>query len=173
MAAKSISDTSPANVEAAIRYFLGPEKPSTRQVASKYTIHEATLRRIFKQRGVVRSAAPEQKRQVVNEAMSGIRRQDVTQGVTQHDAMRQQIDDAAKEDIDDMQNALDVARSCIRRLKEIVETVSDPREVKAVADANEKAMLTIRKIRGLDAPVDFSNMSDEEVAALARGMAPK
>lgn len=169
---KPKSDMSAANIESAIRHYLGPERPSLRQVASKHNIHEATLRRIFRQRGVVRSAAPDQKRQLVNEAMSGVKLPDGTHEPT-HDAMRQQIEDAAQRDIDDMQSALDVARRCISRLKEIVINAADAREVKTVAEANEKAMLTIRKIRGLDAPMDFSHMTDEEVAALARGMTPR
>ena len=66
-----------------------------------------------------------------------------------------------------MEDALTVARNCLRRLLQLVPDAEDGKAIKAIADANEKAMLTIRRIRGLDAPVDFSDWSDDELQALA------
>jgi len=142
------------NLSLAIADYIGPDMPSFATLAARYGIPETSLRRKFKERGVFRNPdASNRKRQQVEAHFAGV--DDST------------IEDAANQDIADMQSALDVARGCLNRLKALVKEEVDAKELKAVMDATEKAVTVIRKIRGLDAPVDFSDWSDDELQALA------
>lgn len=141
-------------------------KTPLRRLADQYGVTEGAIRARAKKGGWTRDAVG-LKRSLVANAMSGI-----SQGVTQ-DELRNCIESEAKTDIDDMQTGLDIARNCLRNLLIVSTDCEDPRVIKTIIESNKLAIETIRKIRGLDAPMDFSNMSDEEVAALARGMAPK
>lgn len=115
---------------------------SLRAIAEEYGTVEGTIRSRAKKHGWARN--PEAiKRGMVKAAMSG-----VTQGVTQN-AMRE-IEDAAAQDVADMQAALAVARACVQRLRGMAEKSEDPKEVKVIAEANNIATGTIRRIRGLD-----------------------
>lgn len=138
----------------AISDYMGPDCPSFATLAARYSIPETTLRRKFKERGIFRSPdAAGRKRQRVESHFTGVD--------------ENAIEQAANQDIADMQSALDVARGCLTRLKALVKEEVDAKELKSVMDATEKAVTVIRKIRGLDAPVDFSDWSDEELQALA------
>lgn len=152
-------------IELAAAEYTGPNRPSLLSLAEKYDIPETTLRRAFKSRGIIRGTAVQRKRQLIEDHFSG----ETASDPANPEVLQASIEIEAAADIKDMGDALTVCRKAIRRLLEVVEQITDPREIKAVCDANEKAMLTIRKIRGLDAPMDFSNMSDEELEALAKG----
>lgn len=136
------------------------------QIAKQHGITEGTIRARARKNGWNRDSSG-LKRQIVADSMSG-----VTKGVTT-DTIRNNIESEAQTDIDDMQTGLDIARNCLTNLLAVSLDCQDPRVIKTIIESNKLAIETIRKIRGLDAPMDFSNMSDEEVAALARGMAPK
>ncbi|RQW79775.1 MAG: hypothetical protein EHM62_06185 [Methylococcus sp.] len=144
--------------------YTGPNKPSLLSLATKYDIPETTLRRAFKARGIIRGTAAQRKRQLVEDHFSG----ETADDLTNPEVMQAKIEIEAAADIEDMNDALTVCRKAIRRLLDVVETIAEPREIKAICDANEKAMLTIRKIRGLDAPLDFSDWSDDELQLLAQ-----
>jgi hypothetical protein len=71
-----------------------------------------------------------------------------------------------------MDDALTVCRKAICKLKAVIDTLVDPRDIKAAVEANARAVDVIRRIRGLDAPVDFSDWTDEELAMVAQGKMP-
>lgn len=157
-----ISDDRLSEIEVAYRAGL----KSVNALAKEFEIPESSLRRLAKKKGWVQDA-PGRKRRIVADHFAGL-----ANGVANGE-VRQMQEDAAQADIDDMQTGLDIARNCLSNLLEVSEDCKDPRVIKTIIESNKLAIETIRKIRGLDAPMDFSNMSDEEVAALARGMAPK
>jgi hypothetical protein len=144
--------------------YTGPNKPSLLSLATKYDIPETTLRRAFKSRGIIRGSAAQRKRQLVEDHFSG----ETADDLTNPEVMQAKIEIEAAADIQDMDDALALARSCIRRLKDVVETLTDPRCIKATVEANARAVDVIRKIRGLDAPLDFSDWSDDELQLLAQ-----
>lgn len=143
------------NLSLAIADYQGPDCPSFATLAARYGIPETSLRRKFKEHGVIfRSPdAANRKRQKVEQHFAGV--DDST------------IEQAADQDIADMQSALDVARGCLTRLKALVKEEVDAKELKSVMDATEKAVTVIRKIRGLDAPTDLSDWTNEELEILA------
>jgi len=142
------------NLSLAIADYMGPDMPSFATLAARYSIPETTLRRKLKERGIFRNPdASNRKRQQVEAHFAGVD--------------ESTIEDAANQDIADMQSALDVARGCLARLKQVVQKESDPRELKSVMDATEKAVTVIRRIRGLDAPVSFEDWTNEELETLA------
>ena len=151
-------------IELAAAEYTGPNRPSLLSLAAKYDIPETTLRRAFKTRGIIRGTAVERKRKMIEDHFSGETESDPTNP----EVLQASIEAEAAADIQDMDDALTVCRKAIRRLLEVVEQITDPREIKAVCDANEKAMLTIRKIRGLDAPLDFSDWTDAELEIMAQ-----
>lgn len=140
---RRFTDESLSQIEAA--YKAGGK--SLNALAKELDIPEPTLRRLVKKNGWVQDA-PGRKRKIVSEHFAG-----VSSGMTNkltNDEVRQRQEAAALEDISDMQAGLDVARACIRRLGDMVEDASDPRDIKVIVDANKGAIETIRKIRGLD-----------------------
>ena len=155
-----ISHLDSAAVEAAIKDYLSASRPSLNACATRHGIPESSLRRIVKQRGIIRSSAPDEKRQLVAEHFAG---NAMANQVTNDEARQKDVLDEAEQDIADMTDALNVARAVLRRLLAIVNTLVAPRDLKAVCEANKSAMETIRRVRGLDVPMDFSNMSDEEL----------
>lgn len=162
------STTKPEQIEAALRDFLGPSNQSISAIAEKHGVPTTTLRREIRKRGIVRTSAPEQKRRRVVEHFAG-GLADTGQNPRQ---IRQTVEDEAVQDIADMEDALSVARACIKRLLAIIEDLADVRDIKTVAEANRLAMETIRKIRGLDAQMDLSKLSDAELEAIAAGRMP-
>lgn len=153
-------------IENAVKHYLSPEEPSVLECCRRFGVSEGTLRRVLKSKGFMIRSAAEQKRQRVADhfAVGG----DLADKLADAQPSAKDIDDAADVDINDMERALEVARLCIKRLKTLIPHAIEARDVKAIADANEKAMLTIRKIRGLDAPMDFTDWSDEELAYLSK-----
>lgn len=145
----------------AIAEYTGPDRPSLLSLATKYAIPETTLRREIKRRGIVRGDAADRKRRLVAGHFSG----ELADETASSEAA---IAAAAGLDIDDMQTGLDVARNCLRNLLEISEKTKDPRVIKAIVESTKVSIETIRKIRGLDAPVDFSDWSDEELHYMAQ-----
>lgn len=141
-------------------------KTPLRRIAEQYGVTEGAIRARAKKGGWTRDASG-LKRSIVANAMSGVP-QNITQG-----ELRNCIESEAKTDIDDMQTGLDISRNCLRNLYAVSLDCDDPKTIKIIIEANKLAIETIRKIRGLDAPMDFSRMSDEEVAAIARGMMPR
>ncbi|GAB6049117.1 hypothetical protein JCM19379_29490 [Methyloparacoccus murrellii] len=154
-----------AAIESAVKHYLSPEGPSVLECCRTFGVSEGTLRRVLKARGIVARSAVEQKRKKVVEHFAGGPGAD---RLADAEPTAEAILAAAEVDIGDMQSGLEVARGCLRRLKELVPKAADAREIKLIAEANEKAVLTIRKIRGLDAPVDFSDWSDDELEQFAR-----
>lgn len=155
-----------AAIESAIKHYLSPEGPSVLECCRLFGCSEGTLRRVLKARGIVARSAVEQKRKRVADHFAG---EDGADRLADAEATVEDIIAAAEVDIGDMQSGLEVARGCLKRLKELVPKAADAREIKLIAEANEKAVLTIRKIRDLDAAPDFASMSDEELEAIARG----
>lgn len=116
---------------------------SVNAIAKDFGISEGTIRARAKKNGWVRD--PEgTKREIVRARMAGL-----TKGIANCE-VRKTIENEADQDIADMQDGLAVARGCIRRLMEMVESAVDAREVKTIVEANKGAIETIRKIRGLD-----------------------
>lgn len=153
--------------EAAITEYLGPNSPSVNGLATKHGIPETSLRREIQRQGIVRGDAADRKRRLVENHFAGELANEVANETANGEA-GEAIEAEARQDIDDMTDALTVCRKAITRLLKVVDTLVDPRDIKAACDANEKAMLTIRKIRGLDAPMDFTDWSNEELAYLSK-----
>lgn len=149
--------------DAAIADFIGPTAPSLNSVAARYGIPESSLRREVKRRGIVRGGASERKRRIVEGHFAG----EVANEVASPEGVQASIEAAAGDDIRDMDDALTVCRQAIRKLKAVVDELADPRDIKAAVEANARAVDVIRKIRGLDAPVDFSDWSDDELQIMA------
>ena len=118
---------------------------SVNAIATKHGIPEPTLRREAKKLGWIKGLAST-KRAMVKDAMAGA---DLTNSLT-NDEVRQNQLDAASQDVRDMNDGLSVARSCIAALLGMVPTVSEPRDIKTIVEANKSAIETIRKIRSLD-----------------------
>jgi len=137
----------PQQMEDAISFYLGPETPSENATAIQSGVPLTSLRRELKKRGIVRSSGPEAKRQKVAAHFSGL-----VKGLANGEAYQSAIEAAATQDITDMEMALGVARACIVRLAGMVESVDNPKDIKTIADANDAAISTIRRIRGLDDP---------------------
>jgi hypothetical protein len=150
--------------DAAIAEFIGPTAPSLNSVASKYGIPESSLRREVKLRGIVRGGASERKRRIVEGHFAG----EVANELASAEAVQANIEAEAARDVEDMNDALDVSRQALKRLKTLMDGLADPREIKAAIEATARAVEVIRKIRGLDAPTDFSDWSDDELLLLAQ-----
>ncbi len=118
---------------------------SVNAIAKAFALPEPTLRRMAKKNGWVRGA-PEIKRRMVADHFAG-----VTKGLT-NDEVRQSQEDAAGDDITDMERGLRVHRLCLAALQEAAETAKEPKEIKVIVDAASAAVAAIRKIRGLDTP---------------------
>jgi hypothetical protein len=159
--------------DAAINEYLGPDRPSLNSLAHKYGIPETSLRRGIKRLGIVRGGATERKRRLVENHFSGELANLDSPGRSPTDTenpelLQARIELEAARDIEDMDGALTVCRRALWRLKEIVDTLDCPRDIKAACEATARAVDVIRRIRGLDAPVDFSDWSDDELTYLAQ-----
>jgi len=126
--------------------YLAGQK-SIRAIAEQYNSSESGIRKRAKQKGWVRDATGK-KREMVKAALSGT--SDSAQSGVQY-AVRT-IEEAAKQDVADMHNGLEVARLCIAKLRIMTEVAGKPQEIKTIVDANKGAIETIRRIRGLDDP---------------------
>jgi hypothetical protein len=122
---------------------------SVNAIAKLHKVPEPTLRRLAKKYAWVRGAA-DIKRQVVADHFAG-----VTKGVA-NDEVRHNQQEAANEDIADMERGLRVHRACLIQLEAAVTGESGataPKDIKIITEAAALAIAGIRKIRGLDAPI--------------------
>lgn len=124
---------------------------SMNALANRHGIPEATLRRYAKKHGWIKGAA-EAKREMVREALAGESLDEqMTNDVTNDEAVRQRRLEEATQDVQDMNLGLSVARGCMNKLLTMVDAVDSPNDVKRIVEANKAAVETIRKIRSLDA----------------------
>lgn len=114
---------------------------SLRDIASEHGITEGTIRHRAKLHGWVRNA-PQTKRQIVAARMAGI-----TQNVAQN--VMRNIEEAAAQDIGDLERGLRINRHCLMALEQSAEQATEPREVKIIVEAAGQAIDSIRRIRGL------------------------
>lgn len=117
---------------------------SINSLAGEYGITEGAIRARAKKHGWVRNPG-EAKREIVAAHMAG-----VTNGIT-NDVVRN-IEDAAREDVADMERGLRINRRCLINLELASGTATDPKEIKTIVDASSAAIESIRRIRGLDKP---------------------
>jgi DNA-binding MurR/RpiR family transcriptional regulator len=129
---------------------------SINALAQKHAIPEPTLRRYAKKQGWIKGTS-DVKRELVREAMAGSPiDEQVTNGLTSDEAIRQVQIDEATQDVQDMTTGLAVARKAMDKLLVMVDSVDHPKDVKTIVEANKLAVETIRKIRELDEPEDSS-----------------
>ena len=123
---------------------------SVNALAAKHGIPEPTLRRYAKREGWIKGSS-DVKRELVREAMAGTPLDaQVTNDLTNDEAVRQAQVTEATQDVRDMNTGLSVARACMDKLLTMVEQVDNPNDVKRIVEANKAAVETIRKIRSLD-----------------------
>lgn len=114
-------------------------------IADRYGITEAAIRYKAKKQGWIRS--PEgTKRQIVKSRMSGIS-DEIAQDV------KRSIENAANEDVNDLNTALLIQRKCLQSLYALSDSVDSPKEIKTIVEATDLAIESIKKIRGLNDPV--------------------
>jgi predicted transcriptional regulator len=134
---------------------------SVRSIAVEFGITETAIRKRAKRDGWTRDAAGT-KREIVRRAMAG-----------SHDASQfaaRTIEQAAAEDVADMERGLRIHRHCLMALEQSAETCTEPREVKVIVEAAGMAIDSIRRIRGLDearADGQRSEDADDEARAIA------
>lgn len=117
---------------------------SIRAIAEKHSVSDTAIRKQAKQKGWSRD--PEgTKRQIVKAAMAGGSHE------SSQIALRT-IEDAAADDIADMQRGLRISRMCLVNLETAAQVESEPRAIKVIVEATSAAIDSIRKIRGLDDP---------------------
>lgn len=118
------------------------------QIAKEHGVTEGAIRARAKKHGWVRDSG-KLKRALVGSKLDG-----VTKSSTNYE-VRNLIEEGAERDAQDMRAGLEVSRSCVSRLLEMVATADGPRDIKMIVEANKGAIETIRRIRGLDdAPAD-------------------
>ena len=123
---------------------------SINALAARHAIPEPTLRRYAKREGWIKGSS-DVKRELVREAMAGTPLDEqVTNDLTNDEAVRQAQINEATQDVQDMTTGLSVARACMNKLLTMVEQVDNPNDVKRIVEANKAAVETIRKIRALD-----------------------
>lgn len=137
-------------------------------LAKRFGTYDNLIRRRAKKNGWVRVPA-EEKRRVVEAALAG-----VSEGMSDVEARHSQALEQAA-DIMDMQDGVKVHRNILRAMVRASEAlvdesrpdkVPDPRDAKVIAEATEKAINSLRIIRGLKRPgEDNPKESPEEVDA--------
>lgn len=142
---------------------------SVLQIAKRYEMNEATLRRWIKRFGWHENKS-ELKREKVKAKLN-----DIKPGDTSKEADAK-IEQAAVRDADDMNLALRNARKvlviCSNKLEQQGDAIP-PEDLKKITDVNQNATATIRKIRGLDDP-DRPDENVKQVSSLLqRVMASK
>jgi hypothetical protein len=168
--------------EDAIAYWLANLHLNTHHVARLFDIPTSTLYHEIRKRGLKREGAIREKRERVAAHFAGALPDRQTS--PEYTSIQRQVDS----DISDMESCLGVARRVVRKYAQILEdedaALADPdmdpiekaklrlppKELKVIAEGNNVAMETIRKIRGLDAPLDWSQLSDEQVERLSKGL---
>ena len=173
---------SKVTLDECVAFWLGNVHVSQKVAAERFGVSQSTLCNEIKARGLKRSAAAAVKRAKVQEHFSGVMPGDPTR------PGEVSVDLQALEDIKDMELCLSVARRVVRKLdrwltddEELIDSPIlsteekaklrlPPREIKVIAETNNVAMETIRKIRGLDAPIDWDSLTDEQLDRLAKGL---
>jgi hypothetical protein len=69
-------------------------------------------------------------------------------------AVDQMNEAETNQDVSDMNSGLAVARKCLVKLLDMVDMVADPRDIRAIVEANKSAIETIRRVRSLDSKED-------------------
>ncbi|HYE36133.1 hypothetical protein [Methylocaldum sp.] len=141
---------------------------SIRDVAAEHGVPESTIRTRAKKYGWSRNPAA-LKRERVNAALAAGAQNAARFGAHVDEAWAREVD----ADVADMDRGLRVYRKILERLETEVETVRGFRAIKTIAEAVTVAIAGIRRIRGLDAPIDLGKMSDEDLQALAQGKSPR
>lgn len=121
---------------------------SLRDIADEHGITEGAIRHRAKKNGWVRNPS-EVVREKVKAHFSGI---GTTQDATQY-ALRK-IDEAVSSSIAYLEKGEANAARILDRVAEMLEVVSDPKDLKTLNDANAGAIDTIRRIRQLDDPTE-------------------
>ena len=121
-----------------------------RDIASQHGITEGAIRKRAKHGRWVRNA-PQTKRAMVAAHMAGASggRRGTQNDVPSTQSVLDRIEDAAADDIADLERGLRVQRHCLMALEQAAETATDPREVKVIVEAAGNAVDSIRRIRGL------------------------
>lgn len=114
---------------------------SVNALAHEYKVPEATIRHRAKKGGWIKGA-PQKKRQLVAAHMAGVA------NCVLRNAIRN-VEDAAAQDINDLERGLRINRHCLIALEQSAETATEPREVKVIVEAAGQAIDSIRRIRGL------------------------
>lgn len=114
-----------------------------REIGAAYSVSEAMIRKKAKQSGWLRDPTGA-KREIVKGLIAG-----GAQVGAQEYAMRTIYAEADK-DAEYMGDCLGVAVKAVGKLNKMIDTVSEPKDIKIIVDANKSAMETIRRIRGLD-----------------------
>lgn len=151
---------------------------SLRAIAEKYGITEGAIRKRAKAKGWLRDPGAT-KRAIVNAHFASTTKvgtQESTQSGTHAgtQSVLATIEDAAQQDILDMERALRINRHCLLNLEVAAEKSHDPKEIKIIVEATGAAVASIRKIRGLDAPnsadvKDIDAAIEAELANMERG----
>ena len=117
---------------------------SLRAMAAYHNTSVASIRRKAEKMGWIRDPTGT-KRRIVADRLAGLS-QDPAQ------CAMVQIEDAAAEDVSDMQQGLEGYRNILRAMVKASREVEEPRDAKVIAEALDKAVTGIRTIRGLDDP---------------------
>jgi hypothetical protein len=151
---------------------------SLRAIAEKHGITEGAIRKRAKAKGWLRDPGAT-KRAIVNAHFASTAKagtQESTQSGTHAgtQSVLATIEDAAQQDILDMERALRINRHCLLNLEVAAEKSQDPKEIKIIVEATGAAVASIRKIRGLDAPnsadvKDIDAAIEAELANMERG----
>jgi hypothetical protein len=137
-------------------------------IAAEFGTAESSIRKRAKRYGWTRK--PEAlKRERVNARLAEGARNGARLSAEVDEAWAREVD----QDVADMDRGLRVYRKILERLENEVETVRGFRAMKTIAEAVTVAIAGIRRIRGLDAPIDLGKLSDEELMALAKGKSPR
>jgi hypothetical protein len=156
-------------------------KPIT-AIATAHGISHTAINKRAKARGWARDPAAA-KRKMVEAHFSGVQSARVSPEVS--GLTLETIEDAAREDIADMERGLRINRHCLMALEQAAETVADPKQVGLIVGATSAAIDSIRRIRGLDddkPPVlkqatavatgqRLADLSDEELDLLEKATA--
>ena len=115
---------------------------SLRDIAQEFGVPESTIRHRAKKLTWIQDAAGT-KRSMVSRMMAGVA-QDVAQNTMRN------IEDAAAQDVADMQLGLVGARKALTVSVAALDTVTEPRDIKVLSECIKLNVETIRTIRELD-----------------------
>ena len=137
-------------------------------IAAEFGTAESSIRKRAKRYGWTRNPGA-LKRERVNARLAEGAKNGARLGAEVDEAWAREVD----QDVADMDRGLRVFRKILERLEAEIDTVRGAKMMKVIAEAATVAVMGIRRIRGLDAPIDLGKLSDEELALLAQGKAPR